>query len=75
MFADDRKLYWRARSNLAYDLSARDRKHGPRLARFYDDHLAGHLVLDTLDTARSYFAGSEPREGDSSAEWRPPLHG
>lgn len=75
LFADDRNLYWRARSDLAYDLTARDRRHGPRLARFYDDHLFGYLVLDTLDAARSFFADSEARDGDSSAEGWPPLPG
>lgn len=69
LFADDRNLYWRARSDLAYDLTARDRRHGPSLAQFYDDHLAGYLVLDTLHAARSFFESSTSDGGGSLEGW------
>lgn len=75
LFADDRNLYWRARSDLTYDLTARDRKYGPRLARYYDEHLDGFLVLDTLDAARAFFAGRASPSSEDPGEWWPPLPG
>ncbi|WP_217615966.1 hypothetical protein [Cellulomonas sp. GbtcB1] len=41
------------------------------MAQFYDDHLAGYLVLDTLDAARSFFASGTPDGGGSlEGRWR-----
>lgn len=53
LFPGDRSLYWRARQELDYDLSERDR-HG-RVAD-YDELVAGFLVPDTLDAARHFLA-------------------
>ncbi|MDM8085142.1 hypothetical protein QUV83_10230 [Cellulomonas cellasea] len=72
LFPDDHNLYWRDRSELGYDLTSRDAQNGPRLAGYYDAHLAGYLVLDTLEAARGFF-GERDRLMGTHDEWWPPL--
>jgi hypothetical protein len=56
---DEYNRYWRPRAELEYDLAARDPKYGLKLAGYYDKHLADYLVLETLESARSFLVAAE----------------
>jgi len=59
LYPDEYNRYWRPRAELEYDLVARDPRHGLKLAGYYDHHLADYLVLETLESARSYLVAVE----------------
>ena len=59
LYPDEFNRYWRPREALEYDLAARDKVHGEKLARYYDEHLANYLVLNTLTSARYFLVAEE----------------
>lgn len=57
LFADERNVFWVPRSQMSTDIAARESAASPR-PEAYDEHVAGFLVADTLDTARAFLASA-----------------